>query len=160
MTCGGRTIWFQKNHPSCLYIDNRVEHKGFIKERPNFEVKPDMFMDFTQLGFKDNTFKLVCWDPPHLIRIGKTSWMYKKYSKLEHGFEETIRKGFKEAFRVLEDYGVLIFKWNERDVPLSKILSLSEIKPLFGHTTGSKSLTHWITFMKIPSQSAILEGGS
>ncbi len=24
-TCGSRTIWFNKNNPNCLYIDNRIE---------------------------------------------------------------------------------------------------------------------------------------
>ena len=28
--CGGRMMWFNKNHPNCLYIDIRKEEKGYI----------------------------------------------------------------------------------------------------------------------------------
>lgn len=64
-SCGGRTIWFNKNHPNALYIDIRKEEKGIIWDRPNFEVNPDIQMDFRYLKFKDKQFKLVVWDPPH-----------------------------------------------------------------------------------------------
>jgi ubiquinone/menaquinone biosynthesis C-methylase UbiE len=74
--------------------------------------------------------------------------MAKKYGRLGKNWEEDIRKGFKEAFRVLEPEGVLIFKWNEDQIPVKKILGLTTEKPLFGHRSGKASKTHWISFIK------------
>lgn len=41
--------------------------------------------DFANVGFDDETFYLVVFDPPHLLRAGKSSWLVKKYGmKLEN----------------------------------------------------------------------------
>lgn len=152
--CSGRMMWFDKNHPNAIYIDNRREAKGFVLQRRNFDVQPDEIMDFRDLKFKDKSFKLIVWDPPHLLSLGKTSIMAKKFGVLDYQtWESDLRKGFLELWRVLEDYGVLIFKWNIQEIPIKKVLRLFPEKPLFGHTTGSKSQTRWMTFMKIPKDS-------
>lgn len=150
-TCGCRTIWFQKKQQNTLYIDQRKEERGFIKDRPNFSVQPDIVMDFRNMSFEDKKFKLVVWDPPHLVNIGKTAQMRLRYGGLDRvTWKEDLSKGFKECWRVLEDYGILIFKWNERDIPLKEILSCFNQTPLFGHPSGSNSKTYWCCFMKIP----------
>ncbi|ECA9678728.1 class I SAM-dependent methyltransferase [Salmonella enterica subsp. enterica] len=59
-----------------------------------------------------------------------------------------IRAGFKEAFRVLRPHGVLIFKWNETQIPVSQILALTDVKPIIGQRTGKGDKTHWIIFVK------------
>ncbi|HBF48337.1 MAG TPA: SAM-dependent methyltransferase, partial [Shewanella frigidimarina] len=59
-----------------------------------------------------------------------------------------LEQGFKECLRVLEPNGILIFKWNETQVKVSEVLELAPIKPLFGHLSGRKGLTHWLVFMK------------
>ena len=46
--------------------------------------------------------------------------------------------------------GVLIFKWNETQIKVSEILELTNHKPVFGHISGKRANTHWITFMKMP----------
>lgn len=149
--CGGRCFWFNKHHPNTLYIDIRKEERGISKLRPNFEVNPDIIMDFTKMNFPDKKFKLVVWDPPHLISLGFNSEINKKYGGLNpDNWEYTLKKGFSECWRVLEDYGILIVKWNEQKIKLDKLLSLFTAEPLFGHTTGSKSKTKWLSFMKIP----------
>ena len=43
--------------------------------------------------------------------------------------------------------GVLIFKWSEVQVPLRDVLALTPERPLFGHPTGGRGSTHWVTFM-------------
>ena len=101
--CGGRMMWFNKNHPNTLYIDNRKESKGHISKKSNHKICPDEVMDFRDLKFPDKSFKLVVWDPPHSYDLGQ---------------------GFKECWRVLQDYGVLIFKWNEKQIKLKSILRL------------------------------------
>lgn len=151
--CGGRTFWFNKKHPNTLYIDNRVAPKGTSKFRPNFEVKPDIVMDFRALTFPDKSFKLVIWDPPHLKSLGKTSEMRKKYGCLNaETWQYDLKKGFNECWRVLEDMGILIFKWNSNEISTKQVLELFKIQPLFGHPSGSKSKTKWMCFMKIPKE--------
>jgi hypothetical protein len=51
---------------------------------------------------------------------------------------------------VLEDYGVLIFKWNEDQITVKEVLKAIERQPLFGHTTGRHGKTMWMCFMKLP----------
>lgn len=48
--------------------------------------------------------------------------------------------------------GVLIFKWNETHIKVKEILALTDQRPLFGHISGKRSNTHWITFMKAESK--------
>jgi len=150
--CGGRMFWFNKKNPAALFIDKRKLPKGSIKDRHNFCVDPDIIMDFRKLEFPDKSFKLIVFDPPHLRSIGKNSWMAKKYGVLED--LNDLKLGFNECWRVLEDYGVLIFKWSteieKRSTSVKDIIKLFEKEPLFGHTSGSKSHTHWLCFMKIP----------
>jgi len=154
--CGPRMMWFDKSHPKTLYIDNRVELPGFVANRKYRQVKPDIIMDFRRLDFEDKSFKLIAWDPPHLIKLGKTSVMAKTFGRLDPWtWDSDIRQGFLELWRVLDDYGVLVFKWCVRDIPIRKVLRLFPERPLFGHTTGSNSQTRWMTFMKIPKQDTL-----
>ena len=156
--CGYRMMWTNKNHPNVLYIDNRVGEKGLIKQRPNFEVQPDIVMDFTKLDLPDKSFKLVVWDPPHGTTFTRTSIMAKKFGVLNaETWQNDLKKGFKELWRVLEDYGVLVFKWNDLAIPYKKVLKQFPIEPLFYNiTAGPKTLetkgtrSYWFCFMKIP----------
>lgn len=157
--CGGRMMWLNKNHPNCIYIDNRIVEKGHIQKgfNPNHEVKPDILMDFRNLKFPDKNFKLVVFDPPHLTSLTETSIMKKKFGVLnKETWQWDIKQSFRECWRVLEDYGVLLFKWNDIEIPYKKILSLCSEKPLFMNiTAGQKALkqknrTYWFCFMKIP----------
>lgn len=150
--CGGRCFWFDKNQKNTLYIDKRREEKGFAKERPNFEVNPDIQMDFTDLKFSDGSFKLVVWDPPHIVRFGNKSWMSQRYGMLGKDWEIMLKKGFDECWRVLEEHGVLIFKWSEAEISVRRVLDLFPETPLFGHTTGRAGKTKWMCFMKIPKE--------
>ena len=149
--CGGRMMWFNKNHPNALYIDIRKTEKGFVKSRPNFKVNPDLLMDFRELNFQDKSFKLIVFDPPHIKKLGPNGIFAKKYGKLDENWRYDLKKGFDECWRVLEDYGVLIFKWCEYEIKTKEILGVLGKVPLFGHPT-SKGGTHWFCFMKIPEE--------
>ena len=149
--CGGRHFWFNKAHPNTIYIDNRQVQKGTLAIRPNFEVQPDIVMDFRALEFADKSFKLVVWGPPHIKRKNIKHYMTLKYGILPpKNWEEILQKGFLECWRVLENNGILVMKWSESDIKVSKVLSLFPEKPLFGHPTGARGKTHWLCFMKIP----------
>jgi ubiquinone/menaquinone biosynthesis C-methylase UbiE len=145
--CGSRMFWFDKYNPNVIFNDIRRERHTLCDGR-TLDINPDTKMDFRKLEFEDNRFSLVVFDPPHLLKLGKTSWMAKKYGILSDNWQEDLTAGFKECFRVLKEEGILIFKWNERDIKISEILKLTKYKPLFGHTTGRSGNTKWVCFMK------------
>lgn len=135
--------------PLALFADIRDEEYILCDGR-NLKVHPDIVSDFTDMPFLDKSFKLVVFDPPHLLKVGKNSWLAKKYGKLPEDWPRVIKKGIDECFRVLDDYGVLIFKWNEDQITVREVLSAINRQPLFGHTTGRHGKTMWMCFMKLP----------
>lgn len=153
MTCGSRTIWFDKDQENTIYFDKRCEEYeiAFGKAKTNLRkciVNPDVIGDFTNLPFEDNSFSLVVFDPPHLTGAKETAWLVKKYGKLDEQWPKMLHDGFAEGMRVLKPDGVLIFKWSEYDIPADKVWKAIGQKPLFGHHSGRKSKTFWGCFMK------------
>lgn len=142
--CGSRMFWFDKQNQDVIFMDNR-ELSDILCDGRKLEVDPDVIGDFRNIPFDDNSFYLVVFDPPHLLKVGETSWLAKKYGKLNENWREDIKQGFKECMRVLKSNGILIFKWNEEQITLKEILSVIDFKPLFGN---KRSKTHWLTFMK------------
>lgn len=154
VTCGSRSIWFQKDCEAAVFMDIReCEMTGIwasTKEDSERKcvVKPDVVADFTNIPFVDNTFSLVVFDPPHLDKGGDNAWLVKKYGRLEDGWEKMIHDGFAECMRVLKPDGVLIFKWSEVQIPTRRVIDAIGKEPLFGHRSGKKMQTHWMCFMK------------
>lgn len=151
VTCGGRSIWFNKRHPAAVYCDKRrEEYRNLWKNAGNctLSIEPDILCDFTALPFEDNSFALVVFDPPHLTGAKDTAWLVKKYGKLDDNWPMMLRDGFSECMRVLKPDGVLIFKWSEYDIPADKVWKAIGQKPLFGHHSGKRSNTFWACFMK------------
>jgi ubiquinone/menaquinone biosynthesis C-methylase UbiE len=148
--CGSRMFWFDKKDSRALYVDNRIMLPKKQTNGATIEVRPDVVMDFRYLNIPNNSFSLVVFDPPHIIkRGGKNSYMAEKYGELDKKtWKEDLSKGFSECFRVLKKNGTLIFKWSEFDIPLKEILQLTPEKPLFGHKSGKQQKTHWVCFMK------------
>ncbi len=145
--CGSRMFWFDPNNQGVLFGDIRSEQHALCDGRA-LNINPDIAMDFRNMPFDSDRFKLVVFDPPHLRHAGKNSWLGKKYGILSDDWRADIKKGFSECFRVLENEGILIFKWAETQIKVSEILKLTDQKPLFGHKSGLRSNTHWICFMK------------
>lgn len=150
--CGPRMFWFDRKNPNALFIDKRVMQPTIVGHGRHGRVRsvlPDKVMDFTNLEFADETFRLVVFDPPHLF-AGEKSHMAQTYGSLDRKtWKQELSKGFAECFRVLKNEGILIFKWNEYDVPLKDVLALTDHKPLFGHPSGKAMKTHWVCFMKL-----------
>ena len=142
--CGSRMFWFDKTNKNVLFADNR-ELQTTLCDGRSLVISPDIKMDFREMPFPDNSFKIVVFDPPHLIHAGKESWLAKKYGVLPKEWKPYIKAGFNECMRVLEPYGVLIFKWNDEQIKLSEILDNIDFKPLFG---DRRTKTHWVVFMK------------
>lgn len=146
--CGSKMFWFDKNNPDVLFCDKR-RLRTTLSDGRELTIEPDIRCDFKDLPFKDNKFYLAVFDPPHLINVGSKSWLAKKYGKLNKDtWKEDIKQGFDECMRVLKPNGILIFKWNETDIPVSKIISVVNCQPLFGHRVGKLNKTHWLCFMK------------
>jgi SAM-dependent methyltransferase len=144
--CGSRMFWFDRANPDVVFGDNRNESHVLCDGRM-LRIEPDALLDFTDLPFPAGSFRLVVFDPPHLHKAGPKSWMALKYGKLSATWQEDLRKGFAECFRVLASEGVLVFKWNETQVKVREVLALTPVQPLFGHPTGHNGLTHWYVFM-------------
>ena len=147
--CGGRMFWFDKENPHVLFCDNR-EFEGHANDGREFRVKPDIVCSFTALPFPDKSFKHVVFDPPQMLYAGRGGQMALHYTVLPKDWQPLIRDGFSECWRVLDDYGTLVFKWNEHDIPVKKVIDAIGREPLYGHKSGRASKTHWMCFMKIP----------
>lgn len=142
--CGSKMFWFNRNHPDTVYMDIR-ELEDTLCDGRKLIIKPDIIGDFKDIPFPDNTFKLAVFDPPHLIRAGEKSWLAKKYGILPEDWQSEIKQGFDECMRVLQPYGILIFKWNETQIKASEVLKAIGKLPLFG---DRRAKTHWMVFMK------------
>jgi SAM-dependent methyltransferase len=141
-TCGKRGIWFDKKCPLATYIDIRAE------------VEPDMVMDCTKTSFADKTFDLIVFDPPHMV-CGPKSDMAQRYGHfLTADILRLIEEAFIEFHRILKDEGFVLFKWNDHDITLERILTLIHppFAPLFGqktaHRTKHSSATYWMCLVK------------
>jgi SAM-dependent methyltransferase len=149
--CGSRMFWFNKQNPNVIFNDIRKEEHILCDGR-KLKINPDTQHDFRKLPYKNNSFSLVVFDPPHLKQLGKNSWMAKKYGVLSENWEKDLKKGFDECWRILKKNGVLIFKWNEQQIRIKEILKIFGKQPLFGHPTKQKGQTKWMCFMKIYNQ--------
>ena len=138
-SAGKRAVWYDKNNPLTTFIDIRPE------------VNPDLVMDSREMNFPDHSFDLILFDPPHL-NCGKNSIMGKRYGSWSQAhITDTIIRTGNEAHRVCKPDGLMIFKWNDHDIPVNKILPLlSKWRPLFGHLTkdGPGSKTYFVTLLR------------
>lgn len=151
--CGSRMFWFDRDDSRVVYADRRRERHALPDVSSQggsrvLVVEPDLQADFTSLPFADESFAMVVFDPPHLVRSGHKSWLARKYGKLNDDWRVDIGEGFAECFRVLKANGTLIFKWNEYQIPVSEILALTPARPLVGNRRSRLAKSHWLVFMK------------
>lgn len=144
---GSRMFWFDSECADAVFGDIRREEHVLCDGRV-LKIEPDLLMDFREIPFPDGSFKLVVFDPPHLESIGDKAWMKLKYGRLSENWRDDLRAGFAECFRVLDADGVLIFKWNQTQIPTAEILEMTNVRPMFGNISGKRANTHWIVFMK------------
>ena len=144
-----RSFYFDKKDKRVLFGDIRVKETHLLTNGQTIHIEPDEVMDFRAIPYPDETFKVVIFDPPHMLNLSEKSWMRKKYGVLDkETWQDDLTKGFAECFRVLKDEGTLIFKWNEVSIALKDILTLTPYKPVLGHPSGKRMGTHWVLFIK------------
>lgn len=157
--CGPKFMWYNKNHPNVIYMDIRKEPKGFIPSIPNLEINPNIVGDFTNLPneIKNIKFKLIVWDIPHIKARNITKGaLKKKFGVLNpETWPYDINKGFKELWEVLDDYGILILKFNDYHIKFKSLLKVIPKEPLFYNSMSKdndtkNTSTRWFCFMKIP----------
>lgn len=148
-------MWFDRQNPDTVFGDVRHEtvtvtdrSHGNTSGTRTLHIHPDVILDFRNLPYADGTFRLVAFDPPHIVRAGPRSWLAARYGKLSEDWHMDLEAGFYECFRVLEVSGVLVFKWNETQIKLKDVLSCTPARPLFGQVSGRRGMTHWLVFMK------------
>lgn len=140
--CGSKMFWFDKENKDTVFMDNR-EFEDTLCDGRSLKVSPDIVADFRNIPFPDESFYLVVFDPPHLVRAGENSWLAKKYGKLNQDtWKEDLKQGFDECMRVLKTNGTLIFKWNEEQIKLNEILATIEYKPLIWKQTVKNTLAN------------------
>lgn len=143
--CGGKMFWYEKKDLDFVtFQDIRAGIKEYSGGR-KIRIEPNHVGNVTDMDFEDETFDLIIFDPPHMIRAGKTSWLNIKYGKLPEDWKMFFEKAFWECFRVLKENGIVIFKWNETQLKFNDVIKHSLYKPLFGDKRGS---TRWTVFVK------------
>lgn len=144
-------FWYDKNNPLVHFMDKRTLSLWSIKSRPSFSVNPDEIWDYTDIKYPDKSFKIVVMDPPHLKSLWDNSWMAMKYWKVSKEWKSDMVQAFNESMRILDDYGLLVFKRNEHEISLAEITKLFPVKPSLGQRTWKNNKTIWLLYIKSPS---------
>lgn len=143
--CGSKMFWINKENKDVIFMDKRSLDTQ-LNDGRRLIVNPMIMADFRNIPFDNNSFYMVVFDPPHLIKAGKNSWLAQKYGTLDPDtWQDDLKQGFQECMRVLKPNGTLIFKWNTEQISMAKVLKLFSKKPLFG---DRRSKTRWLVFMK------------
>ena len=153
VTCGAKTMWFDKAEKHTVYCDKRrAEYDSDYRSQKHISIDPDIQCDFTDLPFPDDSFQLVVFDPPHVETLKESSWIAKKYGVLPDDWKQVIHDGFAECWRVCKPDGVIIFKWSDISISTRDVIDAIGHEPLFGHRSGKKMNTHWMSFMKFAEE--------
>jgi len=145
-TAGNRSIYTYKNSENIIFADMEKE----------LWIKPTIYADSRKLPFKDKAFHTVIYDPPHDwgddkfdFKIGewakKRSWGRRiPFQSTYYGWDKYRNKteiikylyySQKEFARVTVDTGLLLFKWCEVNMKISRVLTV---------------LTEWRLLVEIP----------
>jgi len=155
-TTGGKHIWHgdMKDSDRVVFVDRRSVPAGEIEQQPNWSVQPNIQADYRSLPFADNTFDLICFDPPHRVSDGGmetiSGIIETKYGALHaESWQADLRDGFTELYRTLREGGVLTMKWNDAMRDDESVLNQLPETPLYGTNTAKQNTdTSWWVFHK------------
>ena len=154
-TTGGKHIWHEEMEDAdhVIFADRRKVPDG-LEHQPSWECLPDVLCDFRRLPFADESFDLICFDPPHRVNDEGmkrlTGVLLKKYGALAaETWQADLRAGFDELWRVLRPGGTLTMKWADETKSHAEVLDLLDQTPHFGVTTEKKrAVVKWHLFHK------------
>jgi len=167
-----------------MYTNKYSENIVYLDRQKELYIKPTIYADSQQLPFKDKSFDIILFDPPHQWASGKKIPFYgAPYIKrilrtmgikgrTYYGVEQYqnkrqliryIYQSQKEFKRVLKDDGVLLFKWCEVEIPIDRILQIfTEWRELMRihvkspmQTMGEKQ-TYWVIMEKRKTEALTL----
>ena len=143
--CGGRCWWWDKAHPLAVYMDIRRDLNA-TPNNPNWRCDPDIIGDFRAMPFDDESFQLVLFDPPHVVRDKALGEVTVRYGVLPRSSEQDdLAAGFSECWRVLAPGGALVFKWAG---PIDRVQPHFPARPIVGTRSPRNGQTRWIVFYK------------
>jgi len=156
--CGGKLMYRgldrQFNDDEILFVD--VRHGKFSYKHPKYPkttiVQPTVVADARFLPFRNKSFNLIIFDPPH-DQYGKRSYMALRYGSLsDEEYELLLWHTDLEFYRVLQPKGILLVKISgaRRKTTLEW---LTHFKMLLDNAYWSKSYhcrkkTHWIHLVR------------
>ena len=93
-------FYFDKNDDRVLFQDIRSFETTLCDGR-KFEIKPDIQADFTNMPYEDESFQMIVFDPPHLLRnVGNSKFaeIYGSLNEKSTFFQnsEALRKSFRK----------------------------------------------------------------
>ena len=68
--CGSRMCWFDKHNPEALFMDIRQETTTLC-DRRILEVNPEVFGDFRNMPFDNDSFYIVLFYSHHFSKVSK-----------------------------------------------------------------------------------------
>jgi hypothetical protein len=144
LSAGNRAVWFNKQHPSAVYVDCRPE------------VNPTIVADTRHLPPAVGAdYDLIVFDPPH-VNFGANARLSQDYGHhTTADIRDCIQGSAREAHRVSRLDALMAFKWNDHDQKLERVLRLLEPywEPLFGHKVAQRNLrnssTYWVMLRRV-----------
>ena len=153
-TTGGKHMWHEsaKDADRVIYADRRRVES--LEHQPGWNCDPSVICDTRDLPFKDGSFSLIAYDPPHRITDSGMKELRgvieKKYGALQaETWQSDLSSSFDELWRVLRPGGTLTFKWADVHRSHGEVLDQLAESPLYGVTTGKdRAVTKWHVFQK------------
>jgi hypothetical protein len=143
-----------KDADRVVYADRRLVERGELEHQKGWSCVPDVILDSRNLPFKDESFSLIAYDPPHRVTDDGmqvlSGVIEQKYGAVRaETWQRDLRASFDELWRVLDSGGTVTFKWCDVHKSHSEVINAIDRTPLYGVTTEKdRAVTKWWVFHK------------
>jgi tRNA G10 N-methylase Trm11 len=167
-----------------MYTNKYSENIVYLDRHRELYIKPTIYADSQQLPFKDKSFDIILFDPPHqwassekipvygapyrkkiLLTMGIKGHTYYGVEQYKNRRQliRYIYQSQKEFKRVLKDDGILMLKWCEVEIPLDRLLQVFEdwrelmrIPVKSQQQTMGEKQTYWVMMEKRKTEAQTL----